>query len=142
MTEAERLLTSAARFERMGRFQLEAAIQSVHAERAYTGRTDWAAIALFYDRLVVLSPALGALVARAAALAEVQGPARGLELLAEIDRERVVTYQPYWAVRAHLLKSMNRYPEAVDAFDRALGLVEDTAVRRQLLERLTEISQL
>jgi RNA polymerase sigma-70 factor (ECF subfamily) len=142
MTEAERLLASAARFERMGRFQLEAAIQSVHAERAYTGRTDWDAIALFYDRLVELSPALGARVARAAAIAEVQGPARGLELLAEIDRGSVVNYQPYWAVRAHLLKSMNRYGEAVDAFDRALGLVEDSAVRRQLIERLTEISQL
>jgi predicted RNA polymerase sigma factor len=141
MTEAERLLASASRFERMGRFQLEAAIQSVHAERAYTGRTDWHAIALFYERLVTLTPAVGALVARAAAVAEVEGPARALALLSRIDAESVVSYQPYWAVRAHLLKGVNRYTEAVDAFDRALGLVEDRAVRRQLLDRLTEISR-
>lgn len=140
IAEAERLLAGAATFGRPGRFQLEAAIQSVHAERARTGRTDWHAIALFYERLVQLYPALGALVARAAAVAEIRGAHRGLALLDEIDARTVVGYQPYWAVRAHLLKGLNRYSEAVDAFDRALGLADDAAVRRQLLDRLTEIS--
>jgi RNA polymerase sigma-70 factor (ECF subfamily) len=142
IVEAERHLASAARAGRAGRFQLEAAIQSVHAERARTGHTDWHAIALFYEHLVKLSPALGALVARAAAVAEVKGPNRALELLRQIDPVRVATYQPYWAVRAHLLKGVNRYSEAVEAFDRALGLADDRAVRRQLLDRLTEISRL
>ncbi len=72
ISEAERHLACAARIGRAGRFQLEAAIQSVHAERARTGITDWSAIALFYERLVQLSPVLGALVARAAAVAEVR----------------------------------------------------------------------
>jgi len=139
--EAERLLAHAATFARPGRFQLEAAIQSVHAERARTGYTDWHAIALFYERLVQLSPALGAVVAHAAAVAEVKGAQRGLELLNTIDSRAVTSYQPYWAVRAHLLKGMNRYGEAVEAFDRALGLADDAAVRRQLLDRLTEISR-
>ena len=142
IAEAERLLARASKFARVGRFQLEAAIQSVHAERARTGRTDWHAIALFYERLVQLSPALGAQVARAAAVAEVRGPQKGLELLNGIDAAAVATYQPYWAVRAHLLKGMNRYSEAVEAFDRALGLADDDAVRGQLLERLAEISRL
>jgi RNA polymerase sigma-70 factor (ECF subfamily) len=65
-----------------------------------------------------------------------------LQLLGDIDADRVATYQPYWAVRAHLLRGVNRYSEAVDAFDRALGLADDSAVRRQLLDRLTEISRL
>jgi len=142
ISQAERLLASAAEAGRPGRFQLEAAIQSVHAERARTGQTDWHAIALFYEHLVRLSPALGALVARAAAVAEVKGPSRALELLGEIDPAQVETYQPYWAVRAHLLRGVHRYFEAVEAFDRALGLADDVAVRRQLLERLTEISRL
>jgi RNA polymerase sigma-70 factor (ECF subfamily) len=141
IAEAEHLLAGAAKFGRPGRFQLEAAIQSVHAERARTGYTDWHAIALFYERLVQLSPALGALVARAAAVAEVKGALRGLDLLNQIDAAAVTSYQPYWAVRAHLLKGVNRYSEAVDAFDRALGLADDEAVRRQLLDRLTEISR-
>jgi RNA polymerase sigma-70 factor (ECF subfamily) len=141
IAHAERLLARAATFGRPGRFQLEAAIQSVHAERARTGYTDWHAIALFYERLVQLYPALGALVARAAAVAEVRGPERGLALLDQLDARDVAAYQPYWAVRAHLLKGLNRYTEAVDAFDRALSLADDAAVRRQLLDRLTEISR-
>lgn len=140
IAEAERLLARAATLGRPGRFQLEAAIQSVHAERARTGYTDWHAIALFYEHLVQLSPALGALVARAAAVAEVKGARHGLELLDAIEARAVTSYQPYWAVRAHLLEGVNRYDEAVQAFDRALGLADDAAVRRQLLDRLTEIS--
>jgi predicted RNA polymerase sigma factor len=142
IAEAEQLLGHAAKMSRPGRFQIEAAIQSVHAERAHSGRTDWHAIALFYERLVQISPALGALVARAAAVAEVKGPARALELLNQLDPVAVENYQPYWAVRAHLLKSMNRYSQAVDAFGTALALAEDAAVRGQLLDRLTEISRL
>jgi RNA polymerase sigma-70 factor (ECF subfamily) len=142
IAEAEQLLGRAATMSRPGRFQIEAAIQSVHAERAHSGRTDWHAIALFYERLVQISPALGALVARAAAVAEVKGPARALELLNQLDPAAVENYQPYWAVRAHLLKSMNRYSQAVDAFGTALALAEDAAVRGQLLDRLTEISRL
>src|ERR1700693_5333191 len=56
--EAERHLAEAFKLGRVGRFQLEAAIQSVHAERAHTDRTDWAAIALFYEQLIRISPAL------------------------------------------------------------------------------------
>ncbi len=70
-----------------------------------------------------------------------KGADRGLHLLNEIDPSAVASYQPYWAVRAHLLNGLNCYPEAVDAFDCALRLADDAAVRRQLLERLTEISR-
>jgi RNA polymerase sigma-70 factor (ECF subfamily) len=135
IAEAEQQLASAARKMRIGRFQLEAAIQSVHAERARSGRTDWNAIALFYEQLIRLSPALGALVGRAAAVAEVQGPALSLSLLDAIEPKAVISYQPYWAVRAHLLKCLKRKEEAVKAFDRAIGLTEDAAVRAFLLER-------
>ena len=142
IVEAEAHLSIAARMGRPGRFQLEAAIQSVHAERVRGNRTDWHAIALFYESLVQLSPTVGALVGRAAAVAEVKGAQLGLQLLNEIDAGAARSYQPYWAVRAHLLKCVNRYTEAVDAFDRALGLADDPAVRRQLLEGLSEIAQL
>src|ERR1700724_1840095 len=54
--EAERHLAEAASGGRAGRFQLEAAIQSVHAERARSGRTQWNAITLFYEQLVRISP--------------------------------------------------------------------------------------
>jgi predicted RNA polymerase sigma factor len=133
--EAERELVAAARNPRLGRFQLEAAIQSVHAERAHSGRTDWRAIAHFYDQLVVIAPSLGAAVGRAAAHAESESAKAGLSLLDEIDADAVTSYQPYWAVRAHLLSELQRTREAKDAYDRAIGLSEDDAVRRFLLER-------
>ncbi|HKW33685.1 MAG TPA: DUF6596 domain-containing protein [Candidatus Acidoferrum sp.] len=133
--EAERHLAGAFHHGRAGRFQLEAAIQSVHAERAHTGRTDWAAIVLFYQQLLRVSPALGTRAGYAAALAEVQGSEAGLAVLDAIDPEAVSHYQPYWAVRAHLLQRLGKTREAADAYDRAIGLAEDPAVREFLLRR-------
>lgn len=133
--EAEAELAEAAKQDRPGRFQLEAAIQSVHTERAHSGRTEWAAIATFYSHLVRLAPALGARVGQAAAVGEAEGPEAGLSLLDRIDRGDVTAYQPYWAARAHLLTRLGRSGEASEAFDRAIGLTEDEAVRAFLLER-------
>ncbi len=135
MEEAESHLAEAFTSGRSGRFQLEAAIQSVHAERVHTGRIDWAAITLFYDQLIRLSPTLGTQTGYAAAVSEANGPGAGLAVLDGIDLDGVSGYQPYWAVRAHLLQRLGKTSEAVDAFDRAIGLAEDPAVRKFLLHR-------
>ena len=131
--EAEGHLGEAFTQGRSGRFQLEAAIQSVHAERAHTGRTDWAAIALFYEQLLRISPAFGTRAGYAAAVAEANGPEAGLAVLESIDPDAVSDYQPYWAVRAHVLQKLGRTAEASHAYDRAIGLAEDPAVREFLL---------
>jgi predicted RNA polymerase sigma factor len=133
--EAERHLATASSRNRIGRFQLEAAIQSVHAERARSGRTEWNATVLFYEQLIRISPTLGARIGHAAAVGEANGPEAGLALLDKIDPDAAAGYQPYWAVRAHLLQQLDKTAEAVDAFDRAIGLAEDPAVRRFLLEK-------
>ena len=135
MEEAERHLAEASKRGSSGRFQLEAAIQSVHAERAHTGRTDWAAIALFYEQLVRISPALGTRVGYAAAVAEAEGPEAGLATLELIAPDAVSHYQPYWAVRGHLLQGLGKTHEASDAYDRAVGLAEDPVVREFLLKK-------
>jgi predicted RNA polymerase sigma factor len=133
--EAEHYLTEAFNRARSGRFQLEAAIQSVHAERARSGRTDWAAILLFYEQLLRVSPALGTQTGYAVAVAEANGPETGLAVLDAMDLETVSHYQPYWAVRAHLLQRIGHAHEAADAYDRAIGLAEDRAVKEFLLQR-------
>ena len=135
MEEAECHLAEASKRGSSRRFQLEAAIQSVHAERAHTGRTDWAAIALFYEQLVRISPALGTRVGYAAAVAEAEGPEAGLAVLDPIAPDAASHYQPYWAVRAHLLQGLGKTHEALDAYDRAVGLAEDPAVREFLLQK-------
>ena len=133
--EAERHLAEAATRGGTGRFQLEAAIQSVHAERGRSGRTEWGAIMLFYEQLVRLSPTLGTRTGYAAAVGEANGPEAGLAILDGIHLDAVSAYQPYWAVRAHLLRRLGKTSEAANAFDRAIGLAEDLAVRQFLLQR-------
>jgi RNA polymerase sigma-70 factor (ECF subfamily) len=133
--EAESHLAEASSRGRAGRFQFEAAIQSVHAQRARSGRTEWTAIVLFYEQLIRISPTLGTRTGFAAAVGEANGPEAGLAVLDGIDPDDVSAYQPYWAVRAHLLQRLGKTSEAVDAFDRAIGLAEDPAVRQFLLQR-------
>ena len=129
IAEADRLLQAAQCAGRLGRFQLEAAVQSVHARRAVTGATDWEALTLLYEGLVRLAPTIGALVGRAAAVAEARDAAQGWALLQAIPAEAVREYQPYWALAAHLLTRLRRHAEAGTARERAIGLCEDPAMQ-------------
>src|SRR5581483_6928409 len=133
--EAERYLQSAAAFKHMGRYQLEAAIQSTHASRAQTGRIDWKEIALLYEGLVRIAPRTGSLVGRAIAIAQTGEPASGFALLEQISADQISDYQPYWAARGHLLRLLKRKDEARDAFNRAASLTDDPALREYLFQR-------
>ena len=141
MEEAEQLLGEASRAKRFGRFQFEAAIQSAHAQRAHTGKTDWETIALLYEGLVNQSPTIGARVGYSAAVAEAKGPENGWKLLEAISRNEIAEYQPYWALAAHLLQRMQRFPEAETAYRRAIGLCEDTATREFLARQIQKLRQ-
>ncbi len=136
--EAEEHLQTAAGFKCIGRFQLEAAIQSVHASRAKTGRTKWREIALLYEGLIQIAPGIGSLVGRAVALAQAGNPAAGLAALDAIPADSVITYQPYWAARGHLLHLLKRNGEARQAWERAAGLTDEPALRKYLVERIAE----
>jgi RNA polymerase sigma-70 factor (ECF subfamily) len=142
IAEAEHALSVAAKMNRLGRFQLEAAIQSVHAQRVRTGRIDWETVALLYEGLVRIAPSIGALVARAASVAEARDAETGWALLQAIPAEKVISYQPYWALAAHLLRRLCRFEEAREAYSRAMGLCEDAAMREFLLRQMQEIAQM
>ncbi|WP_199614114.1 RNA polymerase sigma factor [Paenibacillus alkalitolerans] len=137
--EAERCLSKAAQAGRIGRFQLEAAIQSVHSQRAWTGSTEWQEIALLYEGLVRLAPTIGASVGRAAAFAESFGAGKGLELLESIPAEAVKEYQPYWALSAHLFKRLHKSEEARAAYSRAIGLCTDPSIREFLKHQACQV---
>jgi RNA polymerase sigma-70 factor (ECF subfamily) len=132
---AEGELVSAARSGVFGRFQTEAAIQSVHCQRALTGVTNWQALATLYDLLAVRAPAIGNLIARAAVHGERDGPAAGLALLDALPREEIAAYQPYWATRASLLSKTGDFTGAAAAYANAIGLTQDVAVRAFLASR-------
>ena len=133
LDEADRLLEAASHSGKVGRFQLQAAIQSVHARRATTGATDWDAIAVFYEALVRLAPTIGALVGRAAAHAKARDATAGLTLLEAIPADAVKNYQPYWALAAHLFRRLRRFDAATEAYGCAIGLCEDPTMRDFLL---------
>lgn len=127
--EAESLLVRAARRLRPGRFQLEAAIQSAHLAPAFGRDTDWPAIAALYDALAAWAPTVGVLVNRAAAHGAAFGAEAGLAAAEAPGRDAVRDYQPWWALRAHLLARAGDAPGAHAAYTTAMGLTEDAAVR-------------
>jgi predicted RNA polymerase sigma factor len=131
--EAEAALAAAARAGRPGRYQLEAAIQSVHAQRAATGRIEWAALDALYAGLVALAPGIGAQIGHAAVRANLAGPCAGLALLDAVDAGRAAAYQPYWAVRARLAADAGEREDARAAYEKAIGLTEDAASRDHLV---------
>jgi RNA polymerase sigma-70 factor (ECF subfamily) len=134
--EAEALLFRAGGMGAVGRYQLEAAVQSAHVVRRRTGRSDWAAIERLYDALSALTGSPVVAINRAIAVAETRGAAAGLAALdALADDARLVEYQPYWAARAGLLALAGAVDEADRAYELAIGLEADPAVRRFLQER-------
>ncbi len=133
---AEALLLRASRLGAIGRFQLEAAVQSAHVIRRRTGRADWAAIAQLYDALVALTGSPVVAINRAVAIAEIRGAAEGLAALDAIGADaRLADYQPYWAARAGLLARSGAIEAADAAYRRAIGLEADPAVRGFLQQR-------
>jgi RNA polymerase sigma-70 factor (ECF subfamily) len=134
--EAEGLLRRASTLGVIGRYQLEAAVQSAHVVRRQTGCADWTAIVRLYDALAALTGSPVVAINRAVAIAETAGAAAGLAALdALAGGKRLADYQPYWAARAELLARTDDIAAAETAYQRAIGLETDPAVRRFLQSR-------
>jgi predicted RNA polymerase sigma factor len=132
IAQGEALLRKAHAFGRIGRFQLEAAIQSAHCARATTGDVDWAVLRTLYTALLQVAPTLGAQVSLAAVTARIDGPLAGL---AALDALGEPSFQPYWATRAHLLESLGRQDAAAAAYAKAISLTTEPALRVWLVGR-------
>jgi RNA polymerase sigma-70 factor, ECF subfamily len=141
--EAEALLLRASALGRIGRYQLEAAVQSAHVVRRRTGRADWAAIEWLYDALVAMTDSPVVAINRAVAVAETRGAEAGLALLDALREDpRLADYQSYWAARAVMLARTGANSAANQAYARAIGLEADPAVRRFLQQRQQELCAL
>lgn len=138
IAEAESLLLSAGKDGSPGRYRLEAALQSAHVHRRRTGRPNWSEIVQLYDVLDRVTGSAVVRVNRALAIAELQGAAAGLRALPDAGAHaKLAEYQPYWAARADLLARMGARDDARNAYERAIGLERDDAVRRFLQRRKT-----
>lgn len=141
MIEAETLLRRAAALGAIGRFQLEAAVQSAHAMRALKGEADWAAIVTLYDALWTMTGSAVIAINRAVAIAETEGAQAGLAALDTLDSKPLSQYQPYWSARAHLLAKTGAVGEARIAYDQAIGLEIDPVIRRFLQARQSALNR-
>lgn len=140
--EAEALLRHAGSRGRPGRYQLEAAVQSAHAVRRHGARPDAHAVVVLYEALHGMTGSPVAALNRAVALADAEGPVAAMEALEAIVGEpRLSDYQPYWAARAHVLVLCGRTAEALQAYQRAIGMERDPAVRAFLQRRARQAAQ-
>ncbi|HEX7911218.1 MAG TPA: DUF6596 domain-containing protein, partial [Paraburkholderia sp.] len=137
---ADTLLRRANTLDAIGRFQLEAALQSAHVYRCRTHRSNWDEIVQLYDALFAIAASPVVAVNRALALAERDGPRAALDALEPYaDDPRLADYQPYWAARANLLARAGAAEEALGAYDLAIGLERDPAARRFLQRKRMEL---
>ena len=136
IVEAEALLRRASALGSIGRYQLEGALQSAHVYRCRTGHDNWAEVVQLYDALLALAGSPVVAVNRALAIAETHGAGTALEAMQAVAADgRLAEYQPYWAARAELLSKTGAHGEARGAYEIAIGLERDPAVRRFLQRR-------
>jgi RNA polymerase sigma-70 factor (ECF subfamily) len=116
-----------------GPYVLQAAIASLHAEDS----RDWPQIAGLYRELAKLTGSPVVQLNLAVAIAEVDGPERGLAL---VDSLPLDDYRYLHSARAEMLRRLGRTAEAEEAYRRALALVHDDAERRLFERRLAELT--
>jgi RNA polymerase sigma-70 factor (ECF subfamily) len=112
-----------------GPYQLQAAINAVHADAATVEETDWSQIVALYDQLLGVAPTPVVALNRAIAIGELQGPATALPLVEELDLD---SYYAFHATRADLLRRLGRHREAAAAYQRAAAMAPTEAEREFL----------
>jgi RNA polymerase sigma-70 factor (ECF subfamily) len=135
--EGQAIVRRCLRRNQAGAYQLQAAINAVHADAATVGQTDWPQIVALYDHLLALAPTPVVALNRAIAIGEVQGAAAALALVDELELDN---YHPFHATRADLLRRLNRNSEAATAYERAAAMAP-TDAEREFLTRGGRTSQ-
>lgn len=139
--EAEALLHRASAMGSIGRFQLEAALQSAHVDRCRSGILNWTNVVELYDALFALTGSPVVVINRALAIAELLGTNAALDAMPDLAADsRLAEYQPYWAARAELLARAGAQALARQAYQVAIGLERDPAVRRFLEQRQSALA--
>ncbi len=135
--EARGIVRACLRRNRPGPYQVQAAINAVHHDASDPAATDWRQIVHLYDQLVVLDPSPVVALNRAVAVAEVDGPERALALADDLDLD---SYYLFHAIRADLLRRLDRDAEAASEYEAAIALADGSVEREFLRGRLESLS--
>jgi len=139
LSAGQSYLTKAQSLGSLGRFQLEAAIQAVHADRLSTGVTNWDALVQLHLGLSRIAPTIGATVGYAAALGKAVGPEEGLEALLSVDPKVRSSFAPAEATRAYLLSAMGDRSGAALAYEQAIALTSERPLREYLQAKRADL---
>jgi RNA polymerase sigma-70 factor (ECF subfamily) len=129
IVEGQSIVRRCLRRNTPGPYQLQAAINAVHADAACIEQTDWRQIVALYDQLLALAPTPIVALNRAIAIGEVEGPAAALAMVDELDLEQ---YYAFHATRADLLRRLGRARESAVAYQRAAAMAPTDAEREFL----------
>jgi RNA polymerase sigma-70 factor (ECF subfamily) len=124
--EGQTIVSRCLRRNQPGAYQIQAAINAVHADAPALEETDWSQIVALYDQLLTVAPTPVVALNRAIAVGEVQGPAAALALVDDLDLDN---YYPFHATRADLLRRLGRHIEAAAAYERAATMAPTDAER-------------
>jgi len=140
VAEGQDLVRRCLRRNQPGPYQIQAAINAVHSDALSAAATDWRQIAQLYDQLMAVAPSPVVALHRAVAVAEVDGPEAALTLVDALvpDLDR---YHLFHAIRADLLRRLDRPTEAVHAYDQAIARTENAAERTFLQHRRHTLAQ-
>jgi RNA polymerase sigma-70 factor (ECF subfamily) len=134
IAEGQAIVRQCLRRNQPGPYQIQAAINAVHGDAPTAGTTDWRQIVALYDQLLVLTPTPIVALNRAVAAAEVDGPGPALALVdglaSDLHREHL-----FHAIRADLLRRLDRNDEAAAAYEAAISRTDNAAERTFLRRR-------
>ena len=136
IVEGQDLVRRCLRRDQPGPYQLQAAINAVHSDAPAAADTDWTQIVQLYDHLLALIPSPVIALNRAVAVAEVEGAAAALALVDDLD---LGGYYLFHAIRAALLKRLDRRKEAAEAYRAAAELTDNTTERTFLEQQQTAL---
>jgi RNA polymerase sigma-70 factor, ECF subfamily len=137
IAEGQAIVRQCLRRNQPGPYQIQAAIQAVHSDAPTSAATDWVQILQLYDRLMTLAPNPVVALNRAVAVGEVDGPDAALTIVDALD---LGSYHLFHAIRADLLRRLDRNAEATLAYDAAIAGTANTAERDFLRRRRQEVN--
>lgn len=126
IAEGQGIVRACLRRDRPGPYQVQAAINAVHADAVSIEATDWSQVVALYDQLMAVAPSPVVALNRAIAVGEVAGPSAALRLVDELD---LASYHLFHAARADLLRRLGREDEAAAAYETALQLATNQSDR-------------
>jgi RNA polymerase sigma-70 factor (ECF subfamily) len=134
IAEGQAIVRHCLRINRPGQYQVQAAINAVHSDAPVAAATEWRQILQLYDQLMAIAPSAVVALNRSVAVAEVEGPSAALTIVDVLALEH---YYLFHAIRADLLRRLDRRAEAADAYGAAIARCEN-ATERSFLQRRRE----